>query len=172
MLSRLTRTAFCGVAVAALLVLVAAGCGGGKKSTSTTTSTTSSTSSVGAMGPRPAETRATIRQNWGTFFDGSTPTAQRVALLQNGDQFTSTIASIGGSSLARSASAQVTSVRLTGPDTATVTFTILLGGTPVVAGLKGQAVLVDGTWKVGIASLCQLASLEGLKPQGCQSAAK
>jgi hypothetical protein len=171
MLSRLTRTAFCGVAVAASLVLVAAGCGGGKKSSSTST-TTSSTSSVGAMGPRPSATRATITQNWETFFDGSTPTAQRVALLQNGDQFTSTIASIGSSSLAKSATAKVTSVRLTGPDKATVTFTILLGGTPVVAGLKGQAVLVDGTWKVGIASLCQLASLEGLKPQGCASAGK
>jgi hypothetical protein len=167
----LSRTTLFGFAAVAAAVVLVTGCGGGGKKSSATT-TPSPSSSVAAMGARPSQTRAEIRQNWEAFFDGSSSTAKRVSLLQNGEQFTKTISTIGGSALAKQATAKVTNVKIDGPSKATVTFTLLLSGTPVLQGLKGSAVLVDSTWKVGIASLCQLASLEGVAPKACSSAAK
>jgi hypothetical protein len=124
------------------------------------------------MGARPSETKAAIRRNWEAFFNGSTSSAARVSLLQNGAQFAKTIAAIDNSPLAKQAKAQVTSVTIDGPTTATVTFTVLLGTTPVLQGVKGSAVLVDGAWKVGVASFCQLATLEGASLKACPPAGK
>jgi hypothetical protein len=53
------------------------------------------------MGARPAETKAAVKQSWETFFDGSTPGAQRQSLLQNGAQFLSVLSAVNGSSLAK-----------------------------------------------------------------------
>ena len=167
----MSRKTLCGFAVAVSAVVIAAGCGGGGGHSSGS-STPSSSSSIAAMGPRPSETRAAIRQNWQAFFDGSTSSAKRVSLLQNGEQFSKTIAAVDSSPLSKQAKAQVTSVRIDGPTTATVTFTVLLGTTPVLQGVKGSAVFVDGTWKVGVASFCQLAALEGAVPKACPSAGK
>ena len=33
----------------------------------------------------------------------------------------------------------------------------------------GTAVLQDGTWKVGFASLCKLVALQGSTPSACKS---
>lgn len=160
MLDRLSRTTILGCVLAVSSVVLAAGCGsgGGKK--------------AGAVAPRPAETKAAIRQSWEAFFDGSTPAAKRVSLLENGEQFAKTIAAIDSSPLAKQASAMVTSVTIDGPTTATVTFSLLLSGTPVLRGIKGAAVFVDGTWKVGIASFCTLAALQGAAPKACPPAGK
>ena len=172
MLVGLTRTTLCGFALAVFGVAVlATGCGGGKKSTSGATSPASS-SSVQAMGPRPSQTKAAIRQAWEAFFDGSTSSAKRISLLQNGQHFAKTIAAIDASPLAKQAKAQVTSVKIDSPTTATVTFTVILGATPVLQGVKGSAVFVDGAWKVGVASFCQLATLEGVSLKACPSAGK
>jgi hypothetical protein len=171
MLVRLSRTTLCGIVLAVSSVVLVAGCGGGGKKAATTTPS-SSTSSVTAMGPRPSVTKAAIRQAWETFFDGSTTTAKRISLLQNGGQFAKTIAEVDASPLAKGVKSTVTSVTLDGPTTATVTFTVLLSGTPVLQGVKGTAVLVDGAWKVGVASFCQFAALEATAPKGCPAAAK
>jgi hypothetical protein len=162
----LSRPTLIALVVAASTVLAAAGCGGGSHTTTTTT-TANSSSSVAAMGPRPTVTKALIRQAWETFFDGSTSTAKRISLLQNGEQFSKEITAVDSSPLSKEAKAQVTSVRIDGPKTATVTFTVILGTTPVLAGVKGSAVLENGTWKVGKASFCQLAALESSAPKAC-----
>jgi hypothetical protein len=167
----LSRTLLCGIALAASSVLLVVGCGGsGSKKNATTTST--GNSSVDAMGPRPAETKAAIRQNWQTFFDGSSSASKRVSLAQNGEQVADTIAAVSNSSLAKQASAKVTSVKIDGPASATVTYTLLLNGSPVLTGVKGSAVLENGTWKVSIASLCALAALQGSVPKACPPAGK
>jgi hypothetical protein len=124
------------------------------------------------MGPRPAVTKAMIWQRWETFFAGTTPAAKRIELAENGDRYASTIREISALPLAKQAAANVTAVELDGPMHATVTFTLLLNGSPVVEGVKGSAVLVDGVWQVSIASLCELAALQGTVPKACPTPAK
>ena len=119
----------------------------------------------------PAETRAAITKNWLAFFDGSTAGDERICLLENGDQFEKEMATVDSSPLAKQVSAQVASVKIDGPAKATVTYTLLLNGGPVLQGVKGGAVLEDGTWKVGATSFCQLAALQGAAPKACPPAA-
>ncbi len=126
-LIRLLRTLLVGFAVAASLLALASGCGGSGKSAG---GGTTSSSSVAAMGARPSETKAAIRRNWEAFFNGSTSSAARVSLLQNGAQFVKTIAAIDSSPLAKEAKAQVTSVTIDGPTTATVTLGASLKACP------------------------------------------
>jgi len=146
------------VATATLL----AGCGGGKSAKQATLPTTSTPAT-----PPASASINQIRQNWGEFFDGSTSSAERIRLLENGQKFASVIDALGSSSLAKQVKATVGRVKLTSPTSASVTYTILLSGTPVLQNVHGQAVLVDGTWKVGAASVCGLAKLEGATPAGC-----
>lgn len=115
-----------------------------------------------------------ITTNWEKFFSASTPLSERINLLQDGTQVQSAVSSLLGSSFASAASAKVTNVTVTSATQATVTYNILVGGTPELTGQKGTSVYEDGTWKVGISSFCSLASLaNGGKTTGlpsvCQS---
>ena len=118
---------------------------------------------------------ATIKANWEAFFNPKTPVAKRVSLLQDGQTFATVIKSQAGSGLASSASAKVTKVTVVSPSQAKVTYSILLGGQPVLSGRTGVAVKQGGTWKVGVASFCGLLTVEnngktsGL-PAACKSA--
>jgi hypothetical protein len=93
------------------------------------------------------------------FFDGKTSADQKVALLQNGQQFQAVIQAQAGSAIARSAGATVSNVVVNGSQ-ATVTYTVTLGGQPALTDQRGQAVLEGGSWKVSDASFCQLLVLE------------
>ena len=139
------------------LVLVAglalAGCGG--SSGTTTTDTT-------------AAARAEIRSAYVKFFSGKTPVADRVAVLQNGSKFKGLVTSFANNPLAKNVNVTVSSVTLQGANDAKVVYTVKLGD----AGLPrqtGTAVLENGTWKVGDASLCKLVALQGSTPSVCKS---
>jgi hypothetical protein len=106
-----------------------------------------------------------VRSAWEAFFDGKTPAAKKQQLLQNGQEFSSLIESQAGSSLAQSISATVSNVVVNG-STATVTYTIALGGTPALTDQQGTAVLESGQWKVSDSSFCQLLGLEALQNGG------
>lgn len=113
---------------------------------------------------------AAIKANWVKFFKGSTPNSERVSLLQNGQAFAKTISAMSG--MGSSASAKVSSVKLTSPKQATVTYTVYLGSTAALPNAKGVAVLENGSWKVSDASFCQLLTLQngGKAPSVCSSA--
>ncbi len=140
------------LAIAGVLVLVgllvAAGCG--SKSSATTPSPS----------PTAASAQAQITANWEKFFNGATPAADKIALVQDGQQFASTIQAQAKSPLAQSSGASVMAVKLTSPNTATVTYAITVGGATAIGGQKGQAVLVDGVWLVSAKSFQQLLKLE------------
>jgi hypothetical protein len=134
----------------------------------------SATSTSSASSDVSADQKA-ITANWTAFFDPKTSVAQRVKLLQDGSAFASVIQAQAGSSLASSASAQVTKVTVITTSEAAVTYNVLLAGTPALKNQAGTAVYEDGTWKVGDASFCGLLTLEndgktsGL-PSVCKSA--
>jgi hypothetical protein len=147
--------------LAAVLVLGAAACGssGGGSSTSTTTATQPK--------PNPAAEKAAVKKAWTTFFSGSAPTAKRVALLQNGSQFSSAIKTLTKNPLASKTSATVSSVTLQGPSKAKVVYTVYLAGTPALKHRTGTAVKTNGQWQVGDGSFCALLKLGGAAPANC-----
>lgn len=128
------------------------------------------TTSSQATQPTTAQKQDAIKANWIKFFNGKTPTAERVALLQNGQQFSQAVGQLGQSQTAKSTSATVSSVKLTGNDSATVTYTIDLNGQPALKNQTGQAVLENGEWKVSEASACSLLQIAGSAPSMCSSA--
>jgi hypothetical protein len=140
------------LALAVTLAALVAGCGGG--------------------GGGDAQARAAVKRNWETFFDGSTAAAVRTRLLQNGAQFASIIRAISASPLSRQLAAKVSNVDVTAADSAKVTYTLYLGRNAVLKNAQGDAVRVNGSWKVGVASFCQLLALQGATPKPCAAASK
>lgn len=115
--------------------------------------------------------QATITANWEAFFSAKTPVKRKIALVQDGSAFAQVIHSQAGNSLAATATAKVLSVKVKGK-TAAVTYTVYVGGQPALKNQKGEALLQDGTWKVGAESFCGLLSLEGTKVPACKAAPK
>jgi len=133
------------------LALTSAACGGGSPSSSSP-----STPPAAAGGNAVAQ----ITTNWETFFNGKTPTSQRVSLLQDGPQFQSTIAAQASGGLYSGLTAKVLKVTVTSPSQAAVTYNLYLGSaTPLFSNRAGTAVLENGTWKVGVTSFCGLLVL-------------
>jgi hypothetical protein len=131
--------------------LALAGCGG-----------SSHTSTSG-----DAAAQAQIKSAYQKFFSGQTSVSDRAAVLQNGSKFKSVIQAFASNPLAKNVSVAVSSVTLQGANNAKVVYTVKLGS----AGLPkqtGTAVLQNGSWKVGYASLCKLVALQGSTPSACK----
>jgi hypothetical protein len=169
------------ILVCALGTSVAA-CGSSGSSSSSAPGPSASSTSAASAPSSASPTAATggnavaeITANWIAFFNPKTPMARRLSLLQNGQLFAAAIRASAAFPGASAASAKVTKVTVTSATKATVTYSILLLGTPVpgLTNTRGVAVLEGGTWKVGDASFCVLLTLEnGNKPPAvCKSVA-
>jgi hypothetical protein len=126
-----------------------------------------------ASGGTGSAATAQIKADWQKFFSAKTPVAERISLLQNGSAFASILRSQASLPLAASAASTVSAVTVESPAQASVTYSILLHGTPALKNEPGVAVHQDGTWKVGDQSFCALLILEssGKAPAACASAA-
>jgi hypothetical protein len=151
----------------AALGLTLAACGSsGSPAASTPPSTAAASSappaSASASSGPPASSAAasTIAANWTAFFNAKTPVAQRVSLVEDGQDFATIITAQSTSPLASSATAKVAKVTVTSPTQATVVYDIVIGGQAALSNQSGTAVLQGGTWKVGLASFCGLLTLE------------
>jgi hypothetical protein len=163
---------------ACLLATAAAACSSSSppsssSSTATTPAATTPAATPSSTSAPAASGTAAIAANWEAFFNNKTPVAKRVSLLQDGSQFASIIQGQAGSGLAATATAKVLKVTNVTASQATVTYEILVSGTPALKNQKGIAVNQGGTWKVGVGSFCGLLGLEGLKklPAACSAAA-
>jgi hypothetical protein len=132
--------------------LALAGCGG-----SSHPSTTGSS----------ANAEAQIRSAYEQLFSPKTSLDDRVAVLQDGSRFKTVIASFASNPLAKKVTVDVSNVQLQGTDKAKVVYTVKFGGTSLGAQ-NGTAVVQNGTWKVGFASLCKLVALGGSTPSACR----
>jgi hypothetical protein len=139
----------------------------------TSAAATGSTGGTASSGSTGAAATAQIKADWQEFFSARTPVATRISLLQNGSAFASILRSQASSPLAASAASTVSAVKVESPAQASVTYSILLHGTPALKNEPGVAVHQDGTWKVGDQSFCALLILEssGKAPAACVSAA-
>lgn len=171
---RLTRRVLLAPALGLGLAVAVAACSSGSSTPAASPSprTPVASPSVTPGGTALTGTAATIKTNWQTFFSGQTDAAKKISLLQNGQTFAPYINSQASSSLSKSAAAQVSNVTGITSSSATVHYSILLGGTPALSGQTGTAVLQNGTWKVGDVSFCKLLTLEnaGKAPSVCTSA--
>jgi hypothetical protein len=171
------RQAAAALTVAGCLALAA--CGGGSSSSSAKPASPKPTASASAPGEpvSGAAAVAAITANWKTVFNGKAPLDKRLALVQDGDQLTAFIQAQAKTSFGQAAmgsTAAVNSVIISSPTQATVNWNLLLLGTPLLKNQAGNAVYLDGVWKVSIQSFCGLAYLEFPKgspklPAACRS---
>jgi hypothetical protein len=164
------RTRSCAAVLAALLAAAAlAGCGddGSEPAASSTTLSSPSPSAVPTQDEAAAE--AEIRTAWESFFDGSVPPEQKPALLERGEELGEALALAAQDPNSGAAAAQVQSVILLSETEAAVTYDILSGGSVVLTGAQGKAVLDGDSWKVSAQTFCQLTALSSGQPQvpGC-----
>lgn len=114
---------------------------------------------------------AAIKTNWEAFFSSKTSVDQKVALLENGQDFAQVIRAESRIPLASNSSATVSNVSGITASNASVTYNVLLNGSPALTNQKGMAVKQDGTWKVGDSSFCTLLGMlnGGKAPSVCSS---
>jgi hypothetical protein len=112
----------------------------------------------------------TITANWERFFSGKTSTKVKISLLQNGTRFAKVISAQASSSLAKSTTATVSKVSNLSAGSASVRYTVDLGGQPALRDALGTAVRQNGTWKVSDESFCALLALEKVKTPACPAA--
>jgi len=158
------------------LALAVAACSSSSSSSSSSASSAPASSAPASSAPASSSSAvnaaavAEITTNWEKFFNASTPTSEKVALLQNGSAFAGAIGSL--SHLVSGLGAKVTAVTVNSATTATVTYNLTAGGSTLLSGQTGTAVYEDGVWKVADASLCGLIKLVpgGSVPAACSSA--
>lgn len=165
--------------LAVVLALTVAACSSSSSSSASTSGSSapaasSSASSAASSSSSTGSSSAAVAQitaNWEKFFNSSTPTAQKVSLLQNGTVFATAINDLAKLPLASGIGAKVTKVVVTSPTRATVSYDIVSGSTTLLGGQTGTAVYQGGVWKVGDASLCALFKLVpgGSVPAACKS---
>jgi hypothetical protein len=110
-----------------------------------------------------------ITTTYTTFFDPKTPAAARIGLLEHGGQFAQAIAAQANNPMAGNTSATVSSVQVTDPAHATVTYSIMMNGNPALPNQSGKAVLEAGQWKVAASTFCALLAMQAGAPAFCAS---
>ncbi|WP_426363151.1 hypothetical protein [Streptomyces sp. E-08] len=115
----------------------------------------------------PVAAKAEITRNWTAFFDPKTPVAEKVRLLENGEQLRPVLGAFAADKNAAMTSAKVTGIEFTSATGANVTYDLLVGGTPALTGSQGTSILQNDTWKVSVKTLCGLVELSGVTVPGC-----
>jgi hypothetical protein len=131
-----------------------------------------SVAAYGSSSPAKPSAQAQITTNWKAFFSGMTPASRKIALVQDGSSFAKVIEGQASSPMAKSVAATVSKVTLAASKkTATVVYSLTMGGKPALSNQKGEAVLQGGTWKVGAQSFCVLLKMEQVKVPVCSGKA-
>jgi hypothetical protein len=164
----ITRRVYLAPALGLVLIAAMSACSSSSPSSASSvpaSSAPAASASSSAASSAPATTGASsgssaavteITTNWNTFFNSSTPNSKRVQLLQNGSEFSASIAAFASSPLAAAVSSKVDSVTLDSATKATVKYDLTAAGATVATGATGSSVLQDGTWKVGDDVFCGL----------------
>ncbi len=150
-------------------MLIAAGCGTTHATSTATPQTTAgpATTTQTSVTADPVADRADVTTAWTTFFNGSTAVPAREALVENASAFASILATLANNPLASKTKAIVSSVTLSGANTARVTFTVTLAGAQVLKDAHGTAIRTSSGWKVSHQSFCALLALVGETPSAC-----
>lgn len=170
-LRRVAATAAAGVLAVGLCSCSSSSSGSQAPPSGQATSTSTSVSSTASPTAADAATVAAVKDAYTKVFAPDTPTATSVSLLQDGPAFRATLEQQGSSTFAKSASVQVSTVTLQSPNTAKVTFSILVAGKTMLGNQPGYAVRENGVWKVAGQTFCGLLTLQGSAPPACTAPA-
>ncbi|WP_245552456.1 hypothetical protein [Nocardia aobensis] len=159
----------CGIAVIAAATVT--GCSDDKSDNATPTTTaaaatTAAAPAAGSSAADPATTKA-VTDAYVLFFDAKQPADKRAAAVEKGDVFAPVLAAQAGNPQAQGTSATVSKVTTVDADHADVTYTLLMGGNPVLPDQAGQAVQENGQWKVAATTFCALLKLQGGTAPAC-----
>lgn len=135
--------------------------------TASTSGTPTGSASGSAQAGGSPQDQAAVTANFTRFFDTKTPQSEAITLLQNGPVFATVIAEQAASPQSKGSSVSVSKVNVISPDKATVTFSVLINGQPVLPNQGGWAVKQDGRWKVAAQTFCGLVSMGGPTPAAC-----
>jgi hypothetical protein len=131
------------LAFVGVLVLALAACGGGGRNTDVDRT----------------------KHDWTTFFSAKAPQARRVAMLQGGARFKSTVTRLENDPLYTELSAKVSSVTLERAKKAKVVYSIYFGKVDAFSNQVGYAYKQKGKWLVGHTAPCNLIGPP--TPAGC-----
>ncbi|MEV0478028.1 hypothetical protein [Streptomyces prunicolor] len=109
----------------------------------------------------PAAATTRIKANWKTFFDPASSSADKQAVLENGEQMGPVLKAFSGDKRGGQVQADVQKVEFTSATKATVTYSLTLNGATALPNASGTSVEQDGTWKVSVNTLCALVALSG-----------
>lgn len=127
--------------------------------TSAAAETTSAAAAAGA--PADAATTQAITDAYTTFFNGTADPAARGALVEDPAAISQGLQGMTTNPQAGGTTATVGAVTLVDPTHATVTWTLNMNGAPVLPDQAGEAVNVNGTWKVANSTVCALLAIAG-----------
>ncbi|MEU1983002.1 hypothetical protein [Nocardia sp. NPDC019395] len=144
----------------ALTAAAVVGCGDSDDSAAAATSAPAATSSAAPAAASP-ETQKAINDAFVTFFDGKADPATRAGLVEKGTEFKPFLEGMASDPRAMGTSVTVFAVQVVDDKTADVTYTLLLGGNPVLPDQSGQAIKEGDTWKVAAMTFCSLLAVQG-----------
>ncbi|WP_058853751.1 hypothetical protein [Nocardia jinanensis] len=144
----------------ALTATAVIGCGDSEDDAAAATSAPAAASSAAPAAASP-ETEKEITDAFVTFFNGTAPAATRAGLVEKGDAFAPMLEGMAADPRASGTSVTVSAVELVDDKTADVTYTLLLGGNPVLPDQSGQALKEGDKWKVAAMTFCALLAVQG-----------
>lgn len=157
-----------------LLILAAAvltGCGAedgpGGAAPSASESPAAASSVAGAATEADPATVQAVTDAYVTFFDAATPADQRVEAVERGTEFVPVLQAQSGNPQTQGTSAAVSAVQLVDSEHAAVTYTLSIGGNPVLPDQAGEAVKIGEKWKVAAATFCSLLAIQGGTSEAC-----
>ena len=164
----ITRRALAVCGSMAVAAAVVTGCSDSSEDTSgddtsTTSSVATTTTATAEAASADTATTEAVTASYVTFFDGTTPAATRASRSRS---TTSSPAPATGRIRATDPQASATAAPVEGvtvadDGTATVSWTLLMNGAPVLPDQSGEAIEEDGTWKVSAATFCALLAIQG-----------
>ncbi|AZG45791.1 hypothetical protein [Gordonia insulae] len=155
----LTGRALAMCAGVVMIVGIAAGCS--SESDDSAPSATSSAAASSAPATADAAVTKEITDAYTVFFNGQTPPDQRAALIESGAAFTPVLQGLTQNPQSMQTTVNVKSVTLVDDTHADVSYDLLMAGNPALPDQSGQAVKVDGTWKVADDTFCALMAVQG-----------
>jgi hypothetical protein len=166
------------VVIAGVLAVVAATAGCSSSGGEPPAARPAPSTTAAAPAPTPAAVSASngatvtaIKATYIKFFNPATSLKVSMTLLQDGPAFRKTLKEQAKTDFAKSTTATVSTVTMNTPSRATVVYTLLVSGSPVLVNTIGTAVQESGNWKVSGSTFCGLLTAQGPAPKVCAQAA-
>lgn len=154
-----------GLALAASVVLT--GCSDDESSEAAETTTSSAAATTTEAAAADPATVEAIETTYATFFDSTKTPEERAAKVQQSEAFLPVLQAQAANPQSAGLGVEVSKIELVDESNAAVTYTLVMGGNPVLADQAGEAVKENGEWLVAATTFCTLMALQGGTSSAC-----